>query len=74
DVLEVEEIFAHRFGPYLVMNVTIGIDGSMTVTEGDGIASRVEMELQNRIGLLKRVHVHYHPVHTRKDSATPDLH
>jgi cation diffusion facilitator family transporter len=71
DVLQVEEIFAHRFGPYLVMNVTIGIDGSMTVAEGDGIASRVEMQLQNRIGLLKRVHVHYHPVQARDGHAPP---
>jgi cation diffusion facilitator family transporter len=65
EVMEVEEIFAHRFGPYLVMNVTIGVEGSMTVAEGDAIASRVETELQNRIGLLKRVHVHYHPAQNR---------
>jgi cation diffusion facilitator family transporter len=61
-VQEVEEILAHRFGEYLVINVTIGIDGSLTVTEGDRIASEVENELYRRISLLKRVHVHYHPV------------
>lgn len=60
-VQDVEEILAHRFGEYLVINVTIGIDGSMSVTEGDRIASQVEHELQRRISLLKRVHVHYHP-------------
>ncbi len=65
EVLEVEEIFAHRFGPYLVMNVTIGVEGSMTVAEGDAIASQVEEKLQKHIGLLKRVHVHYHPVQAR---------
>jgi cation diffusion facilitator family transporter len=61
-VKDVEEILAHRFGEYLVINVTIGIDGSLTVTEGDHIASQVEHELQRKISLLKRVHVHYHPV------------
>ena len=61
-VQDVEEILAHRFGEYLVINVTIGIDGSLTVTEGDRIASRVEHELYCRISLLKRVHVHYHPI------------
>ena len=60
-VKDVEEILAHRFGEYLVINVTIGIDGSLTVTEGDHIASQVEHELQRKISLLKRVHVHYHP-------------
>ena len=61
-VQDVEEILAHRFGEYLVINVTIGIDGSLTVTEGDRIASEVERELYCRISLLKRVHVHYHPI------------
>jgi cation diffusion facilitator family transporter len=60
-IQQVEEILAHRFGAYLVINVTIGIDGSLTVAEGDRIASQVEHELYQKIGLLKRVHVHYHP-------------
>jgi cation diffusion facilitator family transporter len=41
-VQQVEEIRAHRFGPYLVANVTIGVDGSLSVTEGDEIATQVE--------------------------------
>jgi cation diffusion facilitator family transporter len=61
DVNQVEEIQAHRFGPYLVINVTICIDGSLTVTEGDRIATQVEHTLCREIDLLQRVHVHYHP-------------
>jgi divalent metal cation (Fe/Co/Zn/Cd) transporter len=57
----VEEIIAHRFGPYLVLNITIGIDGAMVVAEGDRIASEVEHRLYEEIDLLRRVHVHYHP-------------
>jgi len=60
-VLEVEEIHAHRFGPYLVVNVTIGVEGSLSVTAGDEIASEVERTLCERIEFLRRVYVHYHP-------------
>jgi cation diffusion facilitator family transporter len=60
-VEQVEEILAHRFGPSLVVNVTIGIDGCLTVAEGDRIATRVENVLQDEIDFLERVHVHYHP-------------
>lgn len=57
----VEEVYAHRFGPYLVLNVTVGIDGSLSVAAGDSIASAIERQLYDRIALLRRVHVHYHP-------------
>lgn len=60
--LQVEEVLSHRFGPYLVINITIGVDGSLSVTEGDAIATRVEEILVREIDMLKRVHVHYHPV------------
>ncbi len=60
-VVRVEEIQAHRFGPYLVVNLTIGVDGSLSVAQGDAIASSVEEKLYRNIGLLRRVHVHYHP-------------
>jgi cation diffusion facilitator family transporter len=62
EVKSVEEIHAHRFGPYLVVNITIGVDGEISVTEGDCIATKVEDLLYGSIGLLRRVYVHYHPV------------
>ena len=58
----VEEIHAHRFGPYVVVNITVGVDGSMTVRRGDAIATQVENLLVDRIDLVRRVYVHYHPV------------
>jgi len=61
-VQQVEEIQAHRFGPYLVANITIGVDGSLSVAEGDRIATRVEHTLIEHIEYMRRVHVHYHPV------------
>lgn len=60
-VKRIEEVQAHRFGPYLVANVTIGIDGSLNVAEGDRIATQVEPTLIEHIEYMRRVHVHYHP-------------
>jgi cation diffusion facilitator family transporter len=60
-VLAIEEVRAHRFGPYLVINLTIGVDGSLSVAAGDAIATRVERTLYEKIGLLRQVYVHYHP-------------
>jgi cation diffusion facilitator family transporter len=62
EVHQVEEVLAHRFGPYLVLNVTICIDGALSVAEGDRIATEVEQALSHGIDMVQRVHVHYHPV------------
>ncbi len=61
EVRTVEDIRAHRFGPYLVLNVTIGIDGNLSVAAGDAIATAVERKLASEIDLLRNVYVHYHP-------------
>jgi cation diffusion facilitator family transporter len=61
-ILKIEEVLAHRFGPYLVMNITIGVDGKLSVAQGDRIATEAEQTLLREINMLQRVHVHYHPV------------
>jgi cation diffusion facilitator family transporter len=66
EIRSVEEIHAHRFGPYFVINLTIGIDGRLDVYDGDAIATRVEQLLARRIGMVRRVYVHYHPARTDK--------
>jgi divalent metal cation (Fe/Co/Zn/Cd) transporter len=60
-VRQLEELQAHRFGPHLVVNLTIGIDGALSVRQGDAIASKVERLLYQSVPNLRRVHVHYHP-------------
>ncbi|MBD3319702.1 MAG: cation diffusion facilitator family transporter [Chitinivibrionales bacterium] len=60
-VIKIEEIHAHRFGPYLTANITIGVDGSLTVFEGDRIATRVEKTLTGNVDMLRKVYVHFHP-------------
>jgi cation diffusion facilitator family transporter len=58
----VEEVHAHRFGPYLVVNITIGVDGGLTVAQGDTIATGAEDILLEKVDFMRRVYVHYHPV------------
>jgi cation diffusion facilitator family transporter len=60
-ILAVEEMKAHRFGPYIVLNLTIAVDGALTVAEGDAVSARLERSLHKDIDLLARVHVHFHP-------------
>ena len=65
-VLTVESVHAHRFGPYFIANITIGIDGSQTVDKGDEIADSVEHYLYGRVDMLRKVYIHFHPAHTGK--------
>lgn len=71
-IRQIEEIHAHRFGPYLVINLTIGINGSLSVTEGDHIATQVEEVLLEGVDRLRRVHVHYHPAPPGKPDKRAD--
>jgi cation diffusion facilitator family transporter len=68
-VKAVESLRAHRFGPYFVVNITIGVDGTLSVAEGDRIASEVESKLEEGIELLKNIYVHYHPYQSANYSA-----
>ena len=62
EVGRLEEVHAHRFGPYMVVNLTIGVDGNLSVQEGDRIATEVERKVIRSIDLIRQVYVHYHPV------------
>jgi cation diffusion facilitator family transporter len=64
-VKETEEIHAHRFGIYLVVNLTIGLEGVLSLAAGDDIASQVEKKVIKEIEFVRRVHVHYHPARKR---------
>jgi len=55
------DIHAHRFGPFLTINITICIDGNHKVVEGDKIATWVEQTIMENISSVRYVHVHYHP-------------
>lgn len=61
-IRRIDEIHAHRFGPYLVANITICIDGSLSVARADLIATIAEKKLLERIDMLRKVYIHTHPI------------
>jgi divalent metal cation (Fe/Co/Zn/Cd) transporter len=71
-VKQLEELQAHRFGPHLVINLTIGIDGNLSVSHGDAIATAVEETIYNSVPNVLRVHVHYHPADKQHENMTVD--
>jgi cation diffusion facilitator family transporter len=72
EVLDVEEIHGHRFGLYIVANITIGVSPDLTVSEGDRIATRVETLLVEEIDSMRRVFVHYHPVQAAREEISAE--
>lgn len=58
---EIEQIQAHRFGQYMVMNMTIFVCGDSSVRDGHEVAEEVERRLIREIDFLQAVHVHYQP-------------
>lgn len=73
-VRQLEELQAHRFGPHLVVNLTIGINGSMTVRQGDRIATEVESLIYESIPSIRHIHVHYHPAEdARRNMSIDDI-
>lgn len=60
-VCRIEDVNAHRFGPYLVIYLTICVDGEISVKQGDHIAAVAEERLKENIPFLRVVHIHYHP-------------
>ena len=71
-VKQLEELQAHRFGPHIVVNLVIGIDGMLTVHEGHEIAVCVEDKLVREVPNVRRVHVHYHPAEKSRENMTID--
>ena len=65
-VEQVEEVHVHRIGMYLLVEVTIGVEGALTVAAGDEIASQVERALWTHIEYVRRVSIHYHPSRSRR--------
>ena len=45
----------------MMINITIFVDGEISVREGDLVADNVEEILYKNIEYLKKVNVHFHP-------------
>ncbi|MBN2201675.1 cation transporter [bacterium] len=70
-IRRIESIHAHRFGPYFVVNITVAIDGRLSVFEGDRIADEIEAHLVSEIHMLRKVYVHYHPLRRSEKQRDP---
>jgi len=57
---QVEEINIQHFGHYMILNLVLGMDGDLSIREGDSICNKAEHALMNNIDFLLRVHIHYH--------------
>ena len=60
-VVGIEKISATAYGPYMILNLVICVDGNITVNAGDAIAEEVEKKIFNENKFIKGVHIHYHP-------------
>ncbi|MGC9362389.1 MAG: cation diffusion facilitator family transporter [Candidatus Syntrophosphaera sp.] len=61
-VRQVELVGVHRFGPYFTIDMTICVDGNISVDEGNTISHNVEDKLLDHFhGGLRKVMIHYHP-------------
>lgn len=56
----IDTMQAHRFGQYLVINITIYVDGTLTIEQGDRISDQIEAQLADEIDYVRAVHVHFH--------------
>ena len=57
----VDEVLAHRFGPYYLVNITLCVDGDIPVSRGDQIATQAEVLLREKFPHIRTVYIHYHP-------------
>jgi len=61
-VLGIDELGVHRFGPYYTVNMSIFVEGAISVDAGHIISHAVEQRLLDKFSTgLRQVHIHYHP-------------
>ncbi len=60
-VKAVEEVRAHRFGPHFMVNLKFSVDGDLSVSQGDKIATLAERTLYEKFHHIRKVYTHYHP-------------
>jgi len=60
-IIAVESILCHRYGKYYSLNITIGVDGVLSMNQADRIADLFEKKLISSDRNLKYVFIHYHP-------------
>ncbi|MCK9309749.1 MAG: cation diffusion facilitator family transporter [Candidatus Cloacimonetes bacterium] len=70
-VLRIDELGVHRFGPYYTVNMTIEVEGGISVDAGHQISLAVEERLLEKYSSgLRKVYIHYHPYMGQQASET----
>ncbi len=70
-VRRIDELGIHRFGPYYTVNMSIDVDGALSVNEGHAISDAVEQKLMEKFSTgLRQVHIHYHPFTNKHSSGS----
>jgi len=63
EIEKLEDLGVHRFGPKFILNLTIQIDGQLSVYQGNMIADKLEEKLFEEYDkTLCKVNIHYHPI------------
>ena len=57
----VEEVRAHRFGQHFIVNITLCVEGSIPVSDGDRISTDAEKAICENFSHIRQVYIHYHP-------------
>lgn len=60
-VKTIESIKCVNYGPNMIINIIIGVEGNISVAEGDEIADNIEGKLSEENSFIREVNVHYHP-------------
>ena len=67
-VKRIGDLGIHRFGHYYTVNMTIEVDGHISIEAGHLISQAVETRLLEKYSSgLRNVHIHYHPFTPTKD-------
>lgn len=73
-VLRIDDLGIHRFGPYYTVDMTIAVDGAITVDEGHEISQAVENKLMDMYHSgLRNVYIHYHPLAPKAKADPPGV-
>ncbi len=70
----IDELGFHRFGPYYTVNMSILVDGAISVDAGHVISHDVEKRLLEKFSTgLRQVHIHYHPERNAAGKASAEI-
>ncbi len=69
NVFGITHIGAHKYGPTYVINITIEVEPSLSIAQGDIICDKIENDLLSKFEeSVKKVNIHFHPPKENKTS------